>query len=567
MPMAIGNFWDRLAFLAGYVKADGIKADRITAPGWALAGLDAYSDMPDLSVTKNQLQSMQALSWVHTAVNACVQTSAGTRFSVKQRAGEEQKDIDNHPFELLLEKPNPLQSRFEFLVAWFGYRKLAGNDYVWMNRTGPNAPPTELWHIPPHMIRPVPDSRQYLLGYDYDPGNGQIIRLETWEICHTRTWHPVNRFVGLSAIEAIALSVDSDMAQQRWNKNYFSKNNAKMPGALAFADPINENDWLRIKEDLRADHGGTERRMMMLRNAGKGGVQWLQMGVTQKDMDFLASRQFSKEEIFGVLAPGLASILSVNSTEANALAGSKTFNQMAIWPEHQAVAERITTDILPSYGENLRGEFDDVRISDRALELQEQQAFEKAHTINEIRKEYYDDEPLGDERGDLLPAEITGPTGIGPTYKEPQPIPAQLQAFAGQQTADEEQEEQTLEQRMNKKEEDVPEEEDEQAAKADLLRWQRKVTKRIKAGHDALVDFDSELIGDGLKCAVLHGLEHSETVEEVRDVFDRAIKARRTSNAPDDAERRRAERELQAIMEEFFAGQVKRIKKAVQVGA
>jgi hypothetical protein len=236
---------------------------------------------------------------------------------------------------------------------------------------------------------------------------------------------------------------------------------------------------------------------------------------------------------------------------------------MCIWPDHQAIAERITTDILPSYGENLRCEFDDVRVSDRAIELQEQQAYEKAHTINEIRKEYYNDNPLTDERGDLLPAEITGPTGIGPTYKEPQPIPAQLQAFTGQQ---EQPEEMMQEEERNKKEADIPEEDDEQAAKADLLRWQRKVTKRLKAGHDALVDFDSELIGDGLKCAVLHGLEHSETVDEVRDVFDRAIKARRSSNAPDDVERRRAERELQAIVEEFFTGQMKRIKKAVQVG-
>ena len=563
--MAQGTrFVDRLLWLAGYVRADALKASGIQSPDWARAGLQPWTDEPNLTVIENQLNTMATLSWVYNSVSARAQTGAGTPLKVKQRVGEEQKDIDNHPFEMLLDRPNPLQSRTEFLTAWFGYRALAGNTYVWLNRTNPTAAPSEMWMIPPQSIRPVPDENLYLRGYVYYPGDGREIPLETWEISHSKTWHPTNRFLGLSPIEALGLAVESDIAQQKWNRNYFAKDNAKPAGALAYADPINDTDWARMKEDLKQDHGGSERKMMLIRNAGKGGVQWLQFGLSQKDMDFLASRAFTKEEIYSAIAPGLASILAVNATEANSLAGDKTFYKMCIWPDHQAIAERITTDILPAYGDNLRCEFDDVRISDRAIELQEQQAYEKAHTINEIRKEYYNDDPLTDERGDLLPAEITGPTGIGPTYKEPQPIPAQLQPFAGQQ---EQPDEMMQEEERNKKEADIPEDDDEQVAKADLLRWQRKVTKRMKAGHDALVDFDSELISDGLKCAVLHGLEHVETVDEVRDVFDRAIKARRTSNAPDDVERRRAERELQAIVEEFFTGQMKRIKKAVQVGA
>ena len=39
-------------------------------------------------------------------------------------------------------------------------------------------------------------------------------------------------------------------------------------------------------------------------------------------MQFLEERNFTKEEIFGKLAPGLASVLAVNATEANALAGN-----------------------------------------------------------------------------------------------------------------------------------------------------------------------------------------------------------------------------------------------------
>jgi phage portal protein BeeE len=96
---------------------------------------------------------------------------------------------------------------------------------------------------------------------------------------------------------------------------------------------------------------------MMMRAVGKGGVSWIQMGVSQKDMEFLQGRTFNKEEIFAALAPGLSSMLAVNATEANSKAGKATFNEMTIWPMHQAVAEKFTADILPAYGETLVGEF------------------------------------------------------------------------------------------------------------------------------------------------------------------------------------------------------------------
>lgn len=565
-----GNIIDRLMWLAGYVKEDAaLKAlGDIPAPGWALANLNSSTGAVDMTVVENQLSAHQKLSWVYSAATARVQSAAGTPLNVKERTGKDQKDIDNHPFELLLEHPNPLQSRFEFLSAWFGYRLLAGNAYVWMNRTSPLEPPSELWLIPPHRIRPIPDNRLYIKEYRYDPGNGQEIPLAVWEICHTKTWHPTNPFIGLSAIEALALTVESDIAMQKYNRNYFGKQNAKPPGALAFADFIRNQDWARMKEDIEKEHGGVERRMMMLRGAGKGGVQWLQFGLSQKDMDFLNSRTFSKEEIYSVLAPGLASVLAVNATEANALAGDKTFTRMAIWPDHVAVAEKITSDILPAYGENLRCEFDDVRVVDRSMELKEQEAYAKVHKIDEIRKEYYGDPPIGDERGEKLPAEISAGSNFGAPPIPPDDGTEKVPSNPAEDEQAKSLDGQDKEKPKGKDEEYAPKDAEgpDSALKAELLRWQKKSLKRVKARGSGECSFESELIDEAMKGYIERGLVDASSSEEVRQVFDGAMKARarRASNAPDDYVRRKAERELAETMAEYFRGQMKRATKVVK---
>lgn len=518
------GFIDRLAYLFGYGRLDTFKADSIQAPAFLREGLSAYSDQPDLQVTRNQLSLMQKLSWVYSAVSLTSRTAATSELNVKQRAGKKAVDVDNHPFELLLEKPNPLQSRFEFLEALFGFRKLAGNAYVWLNRTGPDKEPVEMWIIPPQRIRPVPDSRMYLRGYLYMPEDGgKEIPLETWEVCHFKQWHSTNSFVGLSPIEALSQGVKGELAMQEWNTNYFAKDHAKPQGALAYADSINNDDWETMKQDINDSHGGTQRRVMMLRGVGAGGVQWLQMGLSQKDMEFLNGRTFNKEEIYAIFAPGLASMLAVNATEASANAGERTLMKFATYPDMKAVAEKMTNDILPAYGPDLFAEFEDVRVADRALELQEQQTYSAVHTVDEVRAEFYEDGPLGDERGKLLVPEV----GKGLTNaKEPEETPPQLMGLpsGGNNGQPQDEPDDNAPDGMDgtgdmpRRDATPPDE----PMKADLRAWERFAVKRVKGGKD-LRPFESEAIPDALKGAIEGQLVSARTVEDVHDIFHDAL--------------------------------------------
>ena len=394
---------------------------------------EARFDIPDRTTPEAQLELYRKLTWVQIAVAAKAGVAATTPFNVMRMVGEETRQIPNHPFELLLRRPNPLQSRAEFIEATLSYYDLTGNAFWWMNRPNPQAPPDELWCIPTQRLTPVPDGRMYLRGYLYETDWGDKYPLELHEVTHFKRFHPLNQFVGLSPLEALSTVAVGDIAMQEWNTNFFAKNNAKMPGILAFADPIQDADWDRMKSDIRQRYGGTNRELMMLRNAGKGGVDYIATSLSQGDMQFLDGRTFTKEEIFAIYAPGLSSMLAVNATEANSVSGKRTFIEYAVWPHLVRIAEKISSDILPAYGAGLVGEFADIRVTDKQVELAEIAAYGQTHTVDEVRAKYYQSDPLGDDRGNLLVAEVG--KGLTPADPEAQQQAAEPAAKPGEPPA------------------------------------------------------------------------------------------------------------------------------------
>lgn len=386
------TFLDSLAARFGYVKS---KAD-FPAPLLAQAQGARYT-IPDGSAHQTQITLYTQLDWISSAIEHVSNIAASSKFSIKKLEGEKETDIPNHPFETLANRPNPLQTGMELWRDYFSWRMLTGNAYLFLNRTSENAPVAEAWVLPSNMVKPVPDGKMYLRGYLFTPDAGPPIALETWQISHCKSFNPVNPFVGLSAVQSLAYVGIGDIAQQKYNANLFDKNNAKVPGALAFSDFIADEEWEKIKTETRENWGGSARSgPLFLRGVGGGGVAWVSMALTQKEMEFLESRRMTKEEIFGRLAPGLASMTDVNATEANATTGRATLIDLAVWPLLMTAAGRIQTDILPTYGENLICVPDDIRVTNRVLDLQERQEYSRTHYVNEIRSEYDGDEPLPD---------------------------------------------------------------------------------------------------------------------------------------------------------------------------
>lgn len=401
--------------------ADAVKQALNDAPGWlqATAGAELHN-VQDPELYGAQSDLYRRLSWVLAAVMHVASEAALTAGQVMKHKGEDSEDVKNHEFELLLQRPNPLDSHYEFMYATVAEYKLTGNAYWWLNRTDEKTKPDELWFLPSHMVMPVPDRKMFLEGYLYYPGDGQQILLKPHEVVQFRSFNPFSRFVGLSAIESLAMTAHTVFGMKQVGDKYYNDGGGRSPSILLFADMIENDQWRKIQSDTKA--AAKDRQLMMLRGVGAGNVTLLQNSISAKDQELLGQMDAAREEIFTVLAPGLASMLDVSATEANALAGRATFKERAVYPLLVTIAEKITSSILPSYGEDLYFEYDDIRWADRQMELSEIAEYSKTHTVEEIRAQYYNDKPLGDDRDILLPGQVKPEDGRPEPEPEETPV-------------------------------------------------------------------------------------------------------------------------------------------------
>lgn len=460
-------------------RATGAKAAPAPAAWQRVSAAQELWTTPDLTSAEAQGSLYTRLTWVQVAVEAVARIAAATPFEVRRRSGEGSRPIQNHPLELLLGQPNPKQSRFEFLEETFSWYRVTGNAYWFLNRSGPDAAPAELWCIPSHQIYPVPDGQQHIRGYIYDAGDGRKIPLEPWEILHFKTWNPLSRYVGLSPLQALALDAEGDVAAQRYNMQFYSRDNAKMDVILGFADYIDDGAWKRLMAEWREQHGGQQqKRLAMLRGVGPGGVQAIPVGLSRQDMQYLEQRQFTKEEIFARFAPGLASALAINANEANAKVGAANLRELAVYPAHVAVAEKITNELLPVYGVRLVAQFEDVRHKDRQLELLEIAEYGRWHTIDEVRASKFGSDPLPNGEG----ARILG-AGAAPA----QP-PADALAQAGKAL--------------------------------DRRRWREKALKALAGGRAPDVPFTPDYLDDDEAMAVRAALKRANDAAGVAGAFE-----------------------------------------------
>jgi phage portal protein BeeE len=261
----------------GYSKAAAARP-----PSQLLSLADGYRwEMPEAVGAEKQIRLYQQLTWISTAIDNTANIAATGVFGVRQVAGEpggpDDEDLPNHPFEKLLRRPNPSQSRGEFLRDSFTTFRITGNLYWFLNRPSENVPPSELWIVPSQMMRPLPDGRSYIRGYEFTAPGKTAEFIEPWKIFHMKTANPLNPFVGLSAVQSLVWDAYGDLAQQKFNLSMFDENAGKMPGIIVFKDMVAQPMWEEItkKRNTEWGKGAKHAGPMMLRGVGQNGVDYI----------------------------------------------------------------------------------------------------------------------------------------------------------------------------------------------------------------------------------------------------------------------------------------------------
>ena len=333
--------------------------------------------------------------------NRCVSLIATSSASVdwllyfKTKAGKQV--IKHHRLLELLKKPNPLYAGAEFFENIFAYKLLSGNAYILAlkSKTGEVR---ELYFLRPDRVEVVPGKYALPAGYIYKIGEHKTFYpvdsvTGQSDVLHIKNFHPTDDWYGMSAIEAASYSIDLHNQAMKWNQSLL-QNGARPSGALIVKSDhthgfgsLTTDQFERLKAEMREQFSGQA-------NAGRpvlleGGLQWQEMSLTPKDMDFIESKNSAARDIalaFGV-PPQLLAIKGDNGYN-NMQEARLAFWEETILPLLDHTIDSLNNWLLPKFDSNLELSYDQNAIS--ALSLRQEKKWRRIQdagfmTINEKR--------------------------------------------------------------------------------------------------------------------------------------------------------------------------------------
>ena len=315
-------------------------------------------------------------TWVYACINQLSRQTAYVRPLLYQtdRRGR-MIEIDDHPLLQLLSRPNEDQALEAFLEAVYTTRLLAGNTYV--ERVGlENRPPVELYVKRPDRIRVLPGRDIRVTGYEYRVG-GLTYKFDPWQILHMKTFHPRDDYYGLSPLAAAARGVDVFNAGQAHNLAIL-QNGARPTGAWVSSSTLTDDQFENLRAQLdEASALGHRGRPLLL----EGGIDWKELGLNPRDLDFLAGQADAGRQIHAVY--GVHPVLTglQEGTYENQREASRSLLNMAVFPFLDGFFGELTRWIAPLYGPGLRVTFD--RQAFPAFTDDEGEAIDRASTAYE----------------------------------------------------------------------------------------------------------------------------------------------------------------------------------------
>lgn len=325
--------------------------------------------------------------WVYACVNAIAEDVASTDFHFVREKSTGDTIDDESLVMNLLKNVNPFMSSSELLLYTQSFLELDGNAYWYLPRGSVTKKPSEIWVLDPSRMTIVKSKTDFIGGYLWKDDTGKQVPLGVEEVLHFKRFNPLNRYRGMGTVQAAALAIDIDTYAAQWNKNFFF--NAAIPSAVLSTDKaITPEQYERIKSKWESQHTGTanSNKLTIL----QGGMTYTPINLSQREMQFLESRRFTRDEIMGIFrVPKTVLGLTDDVNRANAEASEYVFAKRVIKPRVKFICDRLNEFLLPMFNEDkARFIYDDVVPRNAELELTEREAsVNKWVTVNEIRNE------------------------------------------------------------------------------------------------------------------------------------------------------------------------------------
>ncbi|WCR57738.1 phage portal protein [Wolbachia endosymbiont of Ctenocephalides felis wCfeJ] len=296
------------------------------------------------------------------AINMIANAASSVPLVLYQLTHQGKSQLKVHPLLKLLYSPNPRVSKSEFIEGIVTYRLISGNAYVLMIESNKKLP-TELYLLRPDRVEIIPGRNNVPYIYRYTVNdNSYDFRVDKLTgrsaVLHLKTFNPLSDWYGLSPIEAAAYSIDQHNQAGAWNQAML-QNGARPSGAIIVKSTkdgssgnLSQEQYQRLKEQINDHYSGSV-------NAGRpilleGGLEWKEMSLTPRDMDFIESKHSSARDIalaFGV-PPQLLGIPGDN-TYSNLVEARLSLWEQTVLPILENIVCHLNSWLTPKFGEDL----------------------------------------------------------------------------------------------------------------------------------------------------------------------------------------------------------------------
>lgn len=329
-------------------------------------------------------------NWVFACINARAEEVASIELKLENKKTDTY--IESHEVLDLLNDVNPNMTKYELFFGTQALLDLTGNAYWYLARDNEGQGKIrQIYLLSPDKVNLVINKENpiEILGYTYGTNKEKIV-FDKNQIIHFKNFNPSGDYPkphkGVGVVESALWAIETDNEARNWNYSFF-KNSARPDGVLSTDQVLGDDEYDRLKEQWEQAYRGSK-------NNGKpaileSGLKWQDISKTQRDMDFVAQRTFSRDEILSLFrVPKTVVGITDDVNRANAEASDYVFARRTIKPLMERFVTVLNEYLLPEYGTDLCFEFEDPVPEDEIAKANTYAlGINKWLTRNDIRRE------------------------------------------------------------------------------------------------------------------------------------------------------------------------------------
>ncbi len=393
------NIFQRFGnFIASKVKSISLTM----LPNSAFGGTEDLFDTFNLRTFRESLYLFIGVSMIRETVSSIPLQM----YEITNKEGEVTEVYDD-PFLDLLERPNGIQTQKEFWKLSVAYYLLAGEAFWYLERAeGENKVPTSMINMRPDAVTILFSvDKKDIIGYEFNQSNGEVIKMRVEDVLHIKNIDPVNPVRGIGVIRPATQRIITEKEASKHQANTFKTQGR--PDIVVFSEndlteEAIEEAQAKWQKKFGADKGS---QLGMFGN----GIKSLQvLGVSPKDMDFMPTMNFLRDDILAALHIPKPMITSDDVNLANSKTARINYIKEACLPVLDTFNDVINNKFLNNLDQNRFVTYENPVNEDREMLLKEATELKTAGiiTIDEARSIMSYDNIEG---GDLL-APNTQPT-------------------------------------------------------------------------------------------------------------------------------------------------------------